>query len=196
MQGSAAGSICASGTTPDFPGEFTLRKAITVMTLSTLSVHLWDFSLRFYRYPGVEPLCLLLQNQWQADINILLWLRWLETESLPINITRIQLAEAHIATWKKDAVLPLRKLRTEMKQHYGVSDKAIEDTRTAIKNAELQAERVVQLRLERLARTWFAGTERQQIVPGSNLALYAHHLRLPPHLTQEMQQILCSIDRP
>ncbi|MDQ2076118.1 TIGR02444 family protein [Marinimicrobium sp. ABcell2] len=166
------------------------------MTLSTLSSHLWDFSLRLYRYPGVEPLCLMLQNQWRADVNILFWLRWLETESMAINSTRIQLAEAHIATWNKDAVLPLRKLRMEMKQHYGVSDKAIEDTREAIKAAELQAERVVQIRLEKLGRTWLAGTERQQVVPGSNLAIYAHHLRLPPYLTQEMQQILCAIDKP
>lgn len=165
------------------------------MILSMLSTHLWEFSLRLYRQPGVEPLCLMLQNQWRADINVLFWLRWLETESMAINATRIRLAETHIATWKKDAVLPLRKLRTEMKQHYGVSDKGIEATREAIKAAELQAERVVQMRLEKLARTWMAGVERHRVVPGGNLSIYANYLHLPPDLTREMQYILCADER-
>jgi len=164
------------------------------MVLSLLSAHLWEFSVKLYRQPGVEPMCLLLQDQWHADVNILFWLRWLEVESMPINATRIRLAEAHIAGWKTDAILPLRQLRAEIKQHYGTTDKGVETTRTMIKDAELQAEKVVQMRLEKLARTWLAGAERQQVVPGSNLAVYANYLGLSPVLSQEMQRILCTAD--
>lgn len=161
------------------------------MILSLLSAHLWDFSLKLYRQPGVEPLCLMLQNHWRADVNILFWLRWLETESMAINATRIRLAEAHVAAWKKDVVLPLRQLRTGIKRDYGITDKSVEATREAIKKAELQAERVVQMRLEKLSRTWLAGAEHQQVVPGTNLAVYANYLELPPALSQELQQTLC-----
>src|SRR5690625_7039990 len=83
------------------------------------------------------------------------------------------MAEAHIAHWNREAVWPLRILRTKMKQRYGVEDAAIEATRSAIKKAELQAERVVQIRLEQLARHWPARAQSQPVAAGHNLAVYA-----------------------
>lgn len=162
------------------------------MTLSLLSSHLWEFSLELYRQPGVAPMCLTLQDQWDADVNIMLWLRWLETEGMPINATRIRLAETHIHGWQKDAVLPLRQLRRRLKQRYGLADKAMEAVRRTVKLAELQSERVVQIKLEKLARAWLAGVERKAVVPGANLAIYADALLLPPELKTELQRALCS----
>lgn len=161
------------------------------MTLSLLSSHLWEFSLNLYRQPGVAPLCLLLQDQWDADVNIMLWVRWLETEGMPINATRIRLAETHINGWQKDAVLPLRQLRRRIKQRYGIADKAMEAVRQAVKAAELQSERVVQIQLEKLARAWLSGVERKAVVPGSNLEVYADALLLSPELKLELQRALC-----
>lgn len=162
------------------------------MTLSLLSSHLWEFSLGLYRQPGVAPMCLMLQDQWDADVNIMLWLRWLETEGMPINATRIRLAETHINGWQKDAVLPLRELRRRIKQRYGIADQAVEAARQAVKAAELQSERVIQIQLEKLARAWLSGVERKPVVPGSNLAVYADTLLLPPDLKAELQRTLCS----
>lgn len=157
------------------------------MTSSAQPEQFWNFSLKLYRQPGVEPLCLMLQEQWQADVNLLLWLRWLETESIPVDDAQIQLAEAHIASWNRGAVWPLRALRVEMKQRYGVNDAAVEATRRAIKKAELQAERVVQICLEQLARTWPTQPQRQPVSAGYNLAIYADYLQLPEPLKQEMR---------
>lgn len=128
-----------------------------------------------------------MQEQWRADINILLWLRWLETESIPVDKAQIQSAEAHIADWNREAVWPLRARRIELKQRYGVNDPAIEATRSAIKNAELQAERVVQIRLEQLARAWSAQTRLQPVSAGQNLAIYADYLQLPEKIKRRMQ---------
>ncbi len=164
------------------------------MTLSLLSSHLWEFSLRLYRQPGVAPLCLLLQDQWDADVNIMLWLRWLETEGMPINATRIRLAETHINGWQKEAVLPLRLLRRHIKKRYGIANKGVESVRQAIKAAELQAERVVQIQLEKLARAWLAGVERKPVVPGSNLGIYADALLLPLELKAELQRAFCVVE--
>lgn len=157
------------------------------MTMSAQPDQLWKFSLQCYRQPGVEALCLTLQEQWQADINLLLWLRWLETQFIAVDNTHIQMAEAHIAHWNREAVWPLRTLRTKMKQRYGVEDAAIEATRSAIKKAELQAERVVQIRLEQLARHWPARAQSQPVAAGHNLAVYANYLKLPEPVKQKMR---------
>lgn len=159
------------------------------MKLSTQPDEFWNFSLKCYRQPSVEPLCLTLQEQGQADINLLLWLRWLETKSISVDDSQIQLAEAYIAAWNRETVWPLRALRTEMKQRYGVNDTAIEATRSAIKKAELQAERVVQIRLEQLAHTWRTQARRQPVTPGHNLLIYADYLQLPEPLRREMQTL-------
>ena len=37
----------------------------------------WLFSLALYGQSGVEPSCLELQNNFSADVNILLWCGWL-----------------------------------------------------------------------------------------------------------------------
>lgn len=164
------------------------------MTLSAQPEQFWNFSLKLYRQPGVESLCLKLQQDGQADINILLWLCWLETKSIPVDHKQIQQAEAHIARWNQEAVWPLRALRTEMKQRYGTSDVAIEATRSAIKKAELQAERVVQIRLEQLADTWPAPSQHQALQAGHNLAIYAEYLHLPEPLKRKMQILYESVE--
>lgn len=151
---------------------------------------LWDFSLALYRRPGVEALCLALQDGWGADVNLLLWLCWLEGEGLLINETRLRLAQAYIAPWRTEVVEPLRRMRRHIKRQYGTRDPAIEASRQAIKAAELKAERTVQGRLEKLARTWLSGGRTGRVPPGANLSVYARLLGLPEAREREMRQRL------
>lgn len=160
------------------------------MNLARLHTHLWDFSLQLYQQPGVEPLCLSLQDGWGGDVNILLWLRWLEQEGLAINDTRLRLAQAYIAPWRSEIVEPLRRMRQHIKRHYGTSDRTIEASRQAIKAAELQAEQAAQARLEKLARTWLGSQRPATVVPGANLSVYARALNLPEDKTREMLETL------
>jgi len=160
------------------------------MNLARLQTHLWDFSLQLYQQPGVESLCLSLQDGWGGDVNILLWLRWLEQEGLAINDTRLRLAQAYIAPWRTEIVEPLRRMRQHIKRHYGTSDRTIEASRQAIKAAELQAEQAVQSRLEKLARTWLGSQRKASVTPGANLTVYAQALRLPDDKVREMLEVL------
>lgn len=160
------------------------------MNLARLHNPLWDFSLQLYRQPGVEALCLKLQDGWGADVNILLWLRWLEQEGLTINSTRLKLAQAYIAPWRTEIVEPLRRMRQHIKRHYGTLDPSIEASRQAIKAAELQAEQAVQARLEKLARTWLGSHRTAPVAQGANLIVYARALNLPDDETQAMLDAL------
>lgn len=160
------------------------------MSLAILKSHLWDYSLQLYQQPGVEELCLELQERWGADVNILLWLCWLEREGLAINETRLYLAQARIAPWQTEVVLPLRRMRQHIKQHYGTRDPAIEASRQAIKAAELNAEKAVQARLETLSRTWLGSAGPAFVPQGANLAIYARLLSLPEETELELRSRL------
>lgn len=160
------------------------------MNLARLNTPLWDFSLGLYKRPGVEALCLSLQDGWGADVNMLLWLCWLEKEGLAINETRLRLAQAYIAPWRTEVVEPLRRMRQHIKRHYGTRDPAVEASRQAIKAAELNAEQAVQERLEKLARTWLGGGQRARVLPGANLSVYARLLALPDEKEEAMRRLL------
>jgi len=160
------------------------------MNLARLKSHLWDYSLQLYQQPGVEALCLELQDHWGADVNILLWLCWLEREGLAINDTRLYLAQARIATWQTEIVQPLRRMRRHIKQHYGTKDPQIEASRQAIKAAELQAEKAVQTRLESLGYTWLSSAGTRRVPNGANLSVYARILSLPEDKELELRQRL------
>ncbi|MGD8175169.1 TIGR02444 family protein [Marinimicrobium sp. ARAG 43.8] len=147
---------------------------------------LWDFSLARYRQPGVETLCLALQDNHGANVNILLWLDWLEQEGLRLTDTRLRLAQAYIAPWHTEIVEPLRRMRQHIKRHYGTRNASIEASRDAIKVAELKAEQAVQTRLESLAVTWLNASERTLVPPGANLAIYARLLDLPEEQEHEL----------
>ncbi|WP_347330035.1 TIGR02444 family protein [Marinimicrobium locisalis] len=160
------------------------------MNPAPLNTPLWDFSLGLYRQPGVEALCLSLQDDWGADVNLLLWLCWLEQEGLVLNETRLHLADASIAPWRRDVIVPLRRVRQHIKREYGTQDSTVEASRQAIKSAELKAEQAVQERLEKLALTWLDNDQRAPVEPGANLSVYARLLALPHAKEQEARRLL------
>ena len=75
----------------------------------------WSYSTDVYQRPEIEKTCLEMQNQYQADINILLYCCWLGEK-------RIQLTEADIKTlvdtsqpWQTNILSHLRAARTILK---------------------------------------------------------------------------------
>ncbi|MDZ7901762.1 MAG: TIGR02444 family protein [Rheinheimera sp.] len=115
---------------------------------------LWDFSLLHYARPGVAEACLQLQDGHDANVNVLLWCAWLERRGLILDEVRLGNAQKRIRAWDEHYVIPLRHLRRRMKAEFGVADAAIEQLRTHIKQAELLAEKQLQLLLEAEAHTW------------------------------------------
>ena len=107
----------------------------------------WDFSLRHYVNPSVQALCLQLQDEIQANVNLLLFALWLAEQRRVFDVSLIN-AHSPFLSWREQVVLPLRQSRVAAKQLQG-RNAAYE----ALKKCELQVERVEQDLLFDLGQT-------------------------------------------
>ncbi len=116
----------------------------------------WNFSLQLYEQPGVADACLQLQNDYGLDVNLVLFCLWYGREKGTISQSMLRLAITHSRDWKREIVQPLRDLRTNMKANQRLAsefkNKEFEELRSQVKSAELQAEKLQQLRLEEIVR--------------------------------------------
>lgn len=158
---------------------------------------LWDFSLSHYARPGVAETCLQLQDGHGANVNLLLWCVWLEQRGLMLDEVRLHNAQQRIHSWDEHYVIPLRHLRRRMKAEFGVADTAIEQLRTQIKQAELLAEKQLQLLLQTEAQMWSneAIASERQLVAGDNLRLYLASLDVDEATVVRLLELLgCAPD--
>lgn len=78
----------------------------------------WDFSCGYYAQQSVKQACLKLQDQYQANINILLLCLWHAKSGHGIlTDDKLSLAIAAISKWHSKIVLSLRKLRQNVTKH-------------------------------------------------------------------------------
>ncbi|MFS2093368.1 TIGR02444 family protein [Pseudomonas sp. Pseusp11] len=117
-----------------------------------MSSDLWSFSLDTYARPGVEHACLQLQA---AGVNVCLLLcgLWLGQRGVTCNEQRLQLLRDVAGPWGADVVQPLRALRQQWKAAAS-EDAGLDELREQVKTLEMEAERHLLLRLERLAQSW------------------------------------------
>ena len=107
----------------------------------------WRFSLSVYAAAGVADECLALQDEFDVDVNLLLFCAWAGTKRDALTRADIADADAVVATWRNDVVRPLRAARRALKRiegDIGFSAK--------VKATELEAEQVEQALLHRHAR--------------------------------------------
>jgi uncharacterized protein (TIGR02444 family) len=107
----------------------------------------WTWSLAHYRRPGAETQLLALQDRFGCNVNILLWLCWCAEyfEAAPEPV--ITEAIDAIAGWNTKVTAKLRNVRRYLKTQGG--DNA--GLRSDVKQAELDAEKVEQRRLQEIA---------------------------------------------
>jgi len=110
----------------------------------------WQFSLDFYRRPGVAPACLVLQDECGVDVNLLLLLLWLARAKRQVSVEEVRAIEASSAAWSRMVVAPLRAVRRTLKQGSSFVA-ATEPLRIDLKAIELEAERLEQEALYHLA---------------------------------------------
>ena len=114
----------------------------------------WDFSVRTYRTDGVPDACLSLQNDYGADVNMLLYCCWIGAYIGQFDGELFARASAFSTQWANQVVVPLRSARTWMK-HTGcdtepVPTDACMQLRDEIKSVEFAAEKMQQQVLESL----------------------------------------------
>ena len=107
----------------------------------------WAWSLATYARPGVAEACLALQDRHGLDVNRLLLAHWLAGHGRVLP-DPAGLVSAFAEGWQHDVVAPLRSVRRALKGSALAGAPAL---RQAVKDAELEAERLEQAELERLA---------------------------------------------
>lgn len=120
-----------------------------------MSSDLWSFSLDTYARPGVEAACLTLQSS-GMNVCLLLCGLWLAERGVVCNEQRLQKLRNVVDPWDAEVVRPLRSLRVQWKTG-STADAELHDLRVQVKTLEMEAERHLLLRLERLAQPWPQG---------------------------------------
>jgi uncharacterized protein (TIGR02444 family) len=95
----------------------------------------WRHSLRIYKQPEVERLCLSLQDEFGLDVNVVLFCHWLGVNGLAANSKHLKGLAGQVEDWRQQVVEPLRKLRRNLQTKTDVGL-----VREQIKLAELKAE--------------------------------------------------------
>jgi uncharacterized protein (TIGR02444 family) len=113
---------------------------------------LWSFTLDFYARPGVEQACLTLQAS-GGNVCALLCGVWLDRRSMPFDPQRAEEIRQLAKPWHDKVVGPLRDLRLQWKAA-ATSDEELGALRDRLKVLELDAERELLVRLQRLVQDW------------------------------------------
>ncbi|MFN0262775.1 TIGR02444 family protein [Tepidamorphus sp. 3E244] len=139
---------------------------------------LWRFSLDRYGRDGVQPLCLRLQDEHRADINLVLFALWTGSQQLAISGQQAagEITEA-VADWHAQAVVPLRGVRRSLKNRDFPDPEARDALRAAIQKSEIEAERLEQVLLQALFdaqrdRLFTASTADPDAVMAANAMLF------------------------
>ena len=131
----------------------------------------WQFSLAFYRAPGVADACIRLQDACGVDVNLLFFLLWHAALKRRFSTADVEAADNTIRNWRMTAVIPLRNVRRALKNAAGLTDPgAAEAFRTKVKGLELEAERLQQEALFAFSQS----APRGELVPSADEAARAN----------------------
>lgn len=76
--------------------------------------NLWQFACDFYDYKDVKEQCLELQYVQGANVNILLWLCWLRTQTIPVSKSALSQALSIVGGSSQELIESLRKVREQL----------------------------------------------------------------------------------
>jgi uncharacterized protein (TIGR02444 family) len=137
----------------------------------------WDFSIAIYGAPKVAPTLLRLQDESNADVNLVLYVLWRAAAGRQVSDAGCLFMERETAHWRENVVRPLRAVRQAMKQ-LSMNSPQSEALRNAVKNNELEAERLQQLFLQtHLADITEVPNASLSAAIHAGLGIYAAHLR-------------------
>lgn len=115
-------------------------------------MRLWDWALEAYARPGVEALCLELQDQDGQCVSFLLWAAWAAIEGRTPDADRLATAAGVARDWEAFVGSPLRAARRGLKRPFaGVAEVEREALRLRLGVEELAAEGLLLEALEALS---------------------------------------------
>jgi len=152
---------------------------MTTMPLHDKPSSLWAFTMERYARPGVQHAAITLQEQLGADVNLLFYCAWHAASGQGLlDAADFESVETQIVHWREEITLPLRRLRTIIKNDpnlAGLEDAM--DVRGKILGAEIESERVAQIAIESMARPPKAAEESSlKEIAESNLRAYLQYI--------------------
>ena len=139
----------------------------------------WAFSLAFYGRPGVSEACIALQDQYAADVDVVLFALWCASRGHALDDAEIAAVDGAVADWRNAVVQPVRAARRALKPAPGGFDAAAAGAlRKSLLANELEAERLQQGAMEALAPS--PGTTEAGDAARANLAAVARFGAIPP----------------
>lgn len=116
-----------------------------------MSAAFWDWSLKTYDQLDVARRLLALQDQLGLNVNILLWCCWSASRRLEVSELALRKAVDIASQWTGNVAGPLRAARTALKTPPAEAEaEPVAALRRAVKDAELEAERIEQAMLARI----------------------------------------------
>ena len=139
----------------------------------------WTFSLGFYGRPGVSAACIALQDEYGADVDLVLFALWCASLGHTLSDAEIAAVDAHIAGGRASVVQPIRAARRALKPAPdGVDASAADALRKSLLANELEAERLQQCAMA--AHAPAPGTASPASAARDNLAAVARLSAIPP----------------
>lgn len=121
-----------------------------------LADSLWPEMVRLYAREHVSELCLSLQDEFDVDVPVLLFLVLTDRNGIGCDEHAFGRFLVEAARWRECVVRPLRTIRRAMKKHVMTTDESA--LREEIKRIELNAEK---LHVSRLANAFPEGNDHK-----------------------------------
>lgn len=142
---------------------------------------LWNFALVFYAQPHVAKACLRLQDEYKANVCLLIAMCWLDARQHYLTDADFVALQNYIDGWSQEVVEPLRLLRRRLKSSFEnlPQDETQMELRNSIKQAELLAEKKLLMEIERRISLFTALNSNKSY---SNITRYGVELKAPQDL--------------
>jgi len=124
------------------------NKVLTAVSSSNGS--LWEFALHVYAEPAIEQHSLQLQDEYNANVNIILWCCWLEMEGIELSVNWLDDVLITIDSVSLQTVAKLREVRRMLVESGSFTKVQALSIKKHIMNAELMIEKVLIQRLQDL----------------------------------------------
>lgn len=122
---------------------------------------LWDYSIRVYRIKGVERALLALQDEYRANVDIVLWCCWLQAEAICLSREALNDALMSIDTVNQASLTKLREVRRFIKAAESFTEEQARDISGQILSVELRIEKVLIYELQDLTCRFLDGMQDQ-----------------------------------
>ena len=100
---------------------------------------LWAYALSAWGKAGVENTCCALQDDYNLNVNFLLYCCWMATQSIKISEAELLQQIKELRYWDHEVVLPLRQARRALGK---IRSAEVNDLKEKVKACELDAEKV------------------------------------------------------